>query len=784
MLSHVRVLIPLGLLGYLIATGLLVYWGYTFRLEIDNSFGEKYSDWYWGILYSLGIEDRFAATFGTMVGIATVLYFSLHLMMGRVFGNIKGLWQSLAVLGSTQWQISIGYVVGIVICPFSLLFSVSVIALTILINVIISFSWSFKWFEVTHAKRGNYTYIFFSLFILIYLLISFSLSLLSKTDLPLVGGDHAPVTEKEYLKTAFSSEFDQYDVVVYGGEAEGVAAAVAAARNGLQTLLIEPRNGLGGLLTFSKLNYFDLPQTREGRIVSGGIFKEFHRKVNFSRVADIEQMKQALMTMLRQEKNIDLSLETSFMKPILEGNVVKGVRIQSRNGTKNVLAKRFIDASQDADFAAAAGVPFFTGSEDLNIKERYMAVTPVIHLKGVSWRNLKKAVKSYKFGYASMTTNTIAGFGKLFDMYQPKNPNTRLRGLNVARVANKNGEEVFINALLVFYVNGLDEKQRKEALRVGNLESEHVVEFLRKEMSGFEKAEIVSPATELYIRETRHVFAEYQLQMADLWYQRDHWDSIGYGSYPVDIQPYTPFDKGAIVADPERYAIPFRTLVPKKIENILIAGRSAGYSSVAFGSARVIPTGMVTGEASGVAAKVSIEHDLTFRQMTKQPKKIEQLRTLLDEQGAEVSSFESDYPYKGEWFSGKIGFLLDYGVVLAGYENDLQVDRPFTAGSFKSILSNGARRTNAEWDQQNRKNIESIVVVPERPITRDEAANHLARIFLQTSQSEQDWQQLREANVIDDVIYKRLPKNRTLNRAEGLYLMSTVLQLIKSSRIE
>src|SRR5690606_4508426 len=106
---------------------------------------------------------------------------------------------------------------------------------------------------------------------------------------------------------------------------------------------------------------------------------------------------------------------------------------------------------------------------------------------------------------------------------------------------------------------------------------------------------------ELYVRETRHIKAFYQLPISDVWENKDHWDSIAFGSYPVDMQATTPKGKDEIVVNPKQYAIPFRSLVPIGKENLLVASRSSGYSSLAAGSARIIPTGMSTGEAAGVA---------------------------------------------------------------------------------------------------------------------------------------------------------------------------------------
>ena len=109
------------------------------------------------------------------------------------------------------------------------------------------------------------------------------------------------------------------------------------------------------------------------------------------------------------------------------------------------------------------------------------------------------------------------------------------------------GDDYYINALQIFDVDGLSETAKAEAIEKGKRETQHVVEYLRKEFSGFENAEIASYPSELYVRETRHILAEYQLPMSDIWKNSDHWDNIGYGAYPVDVQAQTPHDYGYVI---------------------------------------------------------------------------------------------------------------------------------------------------------------------------------------------------------------------------------------------
>lgn len=570
---------------------------------------------------------------------------------------------------------------------------------------------------------------------------------------------------------------EMYDVVVIGGEPEGVAAAVSAARNGASVLLVERREGLGGLMTFGMLNFIDMVQGIGGDSAIGGIFKEWHQLVGGGSSYDIELAKAAFLKLVEDEENITLALETDFTSAVVENGTVTGAELENENGTFTVNGQRFIDATQDADFAADAGVPFNVGGEDINLKNRLMSVTPMIHLTGLDWDGVKQAAEDEVFGYGEVTDIVAWGFGALHTTYPAVEENTRLRGLNLVRVPGEE-DQYYINALQIFGVDGLDEASKAEGLERGKRETEHIVKWLRENFPGFENAEIASFPDEMYIRETRHMQAEYILPMSDIWTYADHWDSIGFGGYPVDVQATSVNDYGFILSSPVQYAVPFRSLVPLEIDNILVVSRSAGYSSLAAGSARIIPTGMAAAEAGGAAAAQTIAADQTFRELSQSEDGIEELRTTLAEQGAKVEHFDIDYPYEGEWFDGAVQYLMDYGLAFGGYENDLQVDEPQGALGFLKTLGTGLIHTDDRLNEQYGEQLAAItatVTSADEILTRDAAGAYLVEAFSDEAASDDAWNQAFELGLIDETIHARIDGERELTRAEGYYLLYSVL---------
>jgi hypothetical protein len=154
------------------------------------------------------------------------------------------------------------------------------------------------------------------------------------------------------------------------------------------------------------------------------------------------------------------------------------------------------------------------------------------------------------------------------------------------------------------------------------------------------------------------------------------------GSYPVDIQSTSPADWGLVVGNPATYSIPFRSLVPRQIDGLLVVGRSAGYDSLAAGSARVIPVGMNVGEAAGTAAAIAVKKRLTFHQMAASAAAIKTLQQRLVKNGAYLPEFHYESAIQNDPRYGLVKFFRSKGLIGGGYNNDYMLDDPIPAFRF------------------------------------------------------------------------------------------------------
>jgi hypothetical protein len=447
---------------------------------------------------------------------------------------------------------------------------------------------------------------------------------------------------------------DAYDVIVAGTDPEGVAAAISAARNGQSVLLIDGkgRDVLGGLMTVGWLNSLDLNYSPDQPKLSGklnflnkGIFQEWYDRIEGTSF-DVHTAANAFYEMIKEEPNIDLLLKTSFMEPIMESGsggserMIAGLRLGTEAGAEyEVRAGAVIDATQDGDIAARAGVPYTVGREDLGRPEDQMAVTLVFKMSGVT----QKVWDSFAhIGDGTGIDQMSAwGFLKAREYVSSDPERVGIRALNVGR---QNDDSILINAMHIFGVDPLNPESVRDALAIGTKEAPLIVDYLKKTYKELKNVEFAGVAPELYVRETRHMQGEYRLTTVDVVDNRDFWDSIAYGSYKIDIQRLNAEDRGAIVVAPEQYGVPFRALVPLEVDNLLVVGRAASFDSIPHGSARVIPLGMATGEAAGAAAKLAAERGVTFRELSRSETDIAELKDRLTAQGMELEPVKFPLP--------------------------------------------------------------------------------------------------------------------------------------------
>lgn len=486
-----------------------------------------------------------------------------------------------------------------------------------------------------------------------------------------------------YGRFYISSDKQKYDVIVFGAEPEGISAAISAAKSHKKVLLIEERDGPGGLMTYGMLNSLDMNYDSTHSIVTKGIFLEFYKLIGNRDSFDIEKAQKAFDLLIKRYRITALyNIKSDDVTIIKDNNKITGIKIND----VEMQAQMFIDSTPDATFAVKAGASYYIGGEDVNEKDRRMAATLVFGVSNVNWDEVIAYLRNDEDKLSNANEYSAWGYLNVGKSYRPKDKSLRLRGLNLGRLDNG---DVLINALQIFNVDGLDPLSKEIAMQKAGYEIPEIVSYLNKKAQGFEKAKLSAIAPELYIRETRHIKGLYRVTVNDLLDRNDFYDKIGVGSYPLDIQATQIDNWGLVIGKPDQYNIPLRSLVSKDVKNLFVVGRSASFSSIAAGSLRVIPVGMVCGEAAGAAASMCIENGVSPEELVYNNKLIEKLQERLKRQGAYIGSFTQKAMYKEDYERS----FLEIGVMSGGYSNNLLLDKYFSNTDFVYLLNLALKRS-------------------------------------------------------------------------------------------
>lgn len=426
-------------------------------------------------------------------------------------------------------------------------------------------------------------------------------------------------------------------VLVVGGTPAGIAAAVAAARAGMKTVLIEPREELGGDITGAWLNTFDMNWGPNGEHLTRGIFFEVYRSLG--QAFDIDKARAVFDGLVRAEPNLTVMLQIRMVTPILRSGVLLGVAaMDERNHVPvQLLADEIIDATDNASLAVASGVLYTVGREESGMDHRMQAATLIFRLSGVDQGRVEEYIQTYDKPQrrGGMKGRYAWGYSHILRQYQSKNPRVGIYDLNLGWQSDGS---VLVNALQIFDVDGTDPASVRDARAMAMAELPDVIDFVRAKAPGFERAVLLGAAPHLYIRETRHIVGLYRMRADDIFESRDFKDRVAIASYPIDLHPYVPGQFNLIRPSRYVYAIPFRALIPLGVDHLMVVGKSMSATYIAYGSLRIVPTQMALGQAAGEAAALAVAMDASPARLAEDARAITVLQTKLTASGAFLPS--------------------------------------------------------------------------------------------------------------------------------------------------
>jgi len=413
------------------------------------------------------------------------------------------------------------------------------------------------------------------------------------------------------------------DVLVVGSGPAGLSAALAAAREGVKTMLVERYGCFGGNITQAMVGTIAWYRS-EKTVDAGGIGVEFEARALELGAAlkDYEGQGQLLdadlfkyvADKLVQEAGIVPVLHCFIVDVIKEGNALRGVITESKSGRQAILAKCIVDATGDADVAFHAGAPYAKEP-----KERRMAATTSFGCSGVDVEEFLAYVRANPSRLGDWATKTSGKEDDLFSTWivepfdkakqageMPENASV----LGYWGGLTEAGEATNINVAHTFGIDPTDVWDLTRGEMDGRQKAIWALEALKKYTPGFGGSRLRSFSSSLGARESRKISGDYVLTEHDVKNQARFEDTIGIfpeflDAYPEVIMPTTG----------RYFQVPYGIVLPQEVENLLVAGRCVSADKVAFAATRQMMCCTVTGQGAGVAAAVSVKDDVACRQV-------------------------------------------------------------------------------------------------------------------------------------------------------------------------
>lgn len=424
---------------------------------------------------------------------------------------------------------------------------------------------------------------------------------------------------------------EKYDIIVAGAGIAGISAAVKAASMGVSVLLIEHYPFLGGMSAAGMVSPFMKSET-DGINLVKGVYKEIELGLkNMGGMIDNGFYSWAFRSVanaLLWKHNVDIAFNTDLVAVEVNSGEVKSIKLSTNDGLLEVKAKQFIDTTGDAQLVSQGNFSWLKGDEQTG---KLQALTLFFRMGGINVQKTADYVKQnpndfldwmdIEFDFKHIIS--IAGYKSFIKKAQDEGRLSKEIEYIFFTTLPESGEGSF-NCTNILGIDPSDSEALTKAELIGHQQVAQLVDLMNNEVPGFESAYLIDTGIQVGVRETRRAVAEYMMSGDDILKGADFTDTIARGCYGIDIHGQEN-EKSRMeeLQEGAWYGIPYRSLLVKNSENLLVAGRCIGSTREGHSALRIMPTASATGEACGAAAAIAVKKETALRSIDYQELKQE-----------------------------------------------------------------------------------------------------------------------------------------------------------------
>lgn len=540
-----------------------------------------------------------------------------------------------------------------------------------------------------------------------------------------------------------SKDDNLYDVVIFGENPDGIAAAIGSARAGAKTLLIAEGKDLGGSVVERLTNDLEPAIGTRGFLLNKGFFKEIYDKTfkNFT----YDDYYKYINTAVNKEKNLSFLFSAALKDVKVENETLKGINIFVDNDIKTIKAQRFIDSTTTGKLLRLCKVPYKSGFEDIGLKDTWPLANVNFIVSGVDPEKIQDRISEEKKQKEeeiakekeNQVSNQNAGQQEnqlevIIDSTKINSKTTHLKltdflqnyeCLSVFSKLNKfesfdlkNGY-IQISGLGMYGVNFLNEKILKQKQLEAEAECKALVEMLAKDFEEFKKVKIEKIGT-LYSNSPIHFEGEFKIGINEALENTYYTDTIAMSAGKLTVN--TNNQTTDVLGNSKEFSIPLGCVIPKKIDNLLMTGDKISVSSLVTSTISKMSCRMAIGQAVGAYSVLSINKGMSTRNQykLKTTEFEKELNDKLTGLGMELPKFEVKNSNVDNWCYKYVRKLNEYGLITGGEYNDYQFSTFAIEGEMTLLLINGASRVapnkyNLDIDYKLRKYLTDSLLTPE-----------------------------------------------------------------------